>query len=179
MMHRKGINYDVGTFARRDEPSRATFDPAIVQREIEIIKNDLHCNAIRISGQEIARLTLAAEYALRQGLEVWFSPTWVDANEQEMLAYLAQCAQAAERLRQQSSQVIFVVGCELTSFMHGLVDGNTAFERMNTFMKPWRLLKSTLAKGSFNKRLSFQAIRIAKTPSMIWIWRVMGSSKPV
>lgn len=154
MMHRKGINYDVGTFARRDEPSRATFDPAIVQREIEIIKNDLHCNAIRISGQEITRLTLAAEYALRQGLEVWFSPTWVDANEQEMLAYLAQCAQAAEHLRQQSPQVIFVVGCELTFFLHGLVDGNTAFERMNTFMKPWRLLKSTLAKGPFNKRLN-------------------------
>ncbi|HLX39674.1 MAG TPA: abortive infection protein, partial [Ktedonobacteraceae bacterium] len=110
-MHRKGINYDVGTFARRDEPSRASFDPAIVQREIEIIKNDLHCNAIRISGQEIARLTLAAEYALRQGLEVWFSPTRVDATEQETLAYLAQCAQAAEQLRQQSSQVIFVVGC--------------------------------------------------------------------
>ena len=116
------MNYDVGTFARRDEPSRTTFDPALVQREIDIIKNDLHCNAIRISGQEIARLTLAAEYALHQGLEVWFSPAWVDATEQEMLAYLAQCAQAAEWLRQQSSQVIFVIGCELTFFMQGLVE---------------------------------------------------------
>lgn len=153
-MQRKGINYDVGTFTRSNESSRAALDPAVMQREIEIIKNDLHCTAIRISGQEIERLTLAANYALRQGLEVWISPALVDATEQETLSYLAQCAQAAEQLRQQSPQIIFVVGCELTFFMQGLVDGNTAFERMNTFMKPWRLLKSTLAKGPFNKRLN-------------------------
>jgi hypothetical protein len=85
---------------------------------------------------------------------VWFSPSWVDATEQEMLVYLAQCAQAAEQLRQQSSPVIFVIGCELTFFMQGLVDGKTAFERINTFMNPWRLLKSTLVKGAFNKRLN-------------------------
>jgi len=50
--------------------------------------------------------------------------------------------------------MIFVVGCELTFFMQSLVAGKTALERMNTFMKPWRLLKSTLVKGSFNKRLN-------------------------
>ncbi len=38
--------------------------------------------------------------------------------------------------------------------MQGLVDGDTAFERMQTFMKPWRLLKSALLKGPFNKRLN-------------------------
>ncbi|WP_144848154.1 NUDIX domain-containing protein [Paenibacillus cremeus] len=31
---------------------------------MEIIKNDLHCNAVRISGQEISRLTTAAEFAI-------------------------------------------------------------------------------------------------------------------
>jgi hypothetical protein len=154
-MHRKGINYDVGTLTiSKDTSTRETFDPVIVQREINIIKNDLHCTSIRISGQDMTRLLLASEYALRQGLEVWFSPRWIDANEQEMLTYLAQCAQAAEQLRQQTPQVIFVVGCELTFFLQGLVDGKTALERMNTFMKPWRLLKSTLVKGPFNKRLN-------------------------
>ena len=154
-MHRKGINYDVGTLTvSKDTSSRETFDPLIVQREIDIIKNALHCTAIRISGQDITRLLLASEYALRQGLEVWFSPRWIDATEQEMLTYLAQCAQVAEQLRQQSPHVIFVVGCELTFFLQGLVDGNTALERMKTFMKPWRLLKSTLVKGPFNTRLN-------------------------
>ncbi|GIM47719.1 hypothetical protein DNHGIG_32680 [Collibacillus ludicampi] len=48
---RKGINYDVGTFTRgKESSSRDRFDPHIVQREMEIIKNDLHCNAVRISG---------------------------------------------------------------------------------------------------------------------------------
>lgn len=155
-MKRKGINYDIGTFTRGKESpsSRDVFDPVIVQREMEIIKNDLHCNAIRISGQDIERLTKASEYALLQGLEVWFSPALIDANEQETLNYFAECAKAAEKLRSQSPQVIFVAGCELTFFMNGLVEGNTAFDRISTFMKPWRLIKSTLRKGPFNKRLN-------------------------
>ncbi|WP_243450461.1 abortive infection protein [Desulfosporosinus sp. Sb-LF] len=154
-MNRKGINYDIGTFTRgKESSSRDIFDPVIVQREMEIIKNDLHCNAVRISGQDIARLTTAAEYALQQGLEVWFSPAFVDANEQETLTYFAECAKAAERLRSQSPRIIFVAGCEFTFFMKGLVEGNTAFDRIGTFMKPWRLLKSTILKGPFNKRLN-------------------------
>lgn len=155
-MNRKGINYDIGTFTRGQEASssRDIFDPAIVQREMEIIKNDLHCNAVRISGQDIRRLTTAAEYALQQGLEVWFSPAWIDTNEQEMLPYFVECAKAVEKLRLQYPKIVFVAGCELTFFMKGLVDGDTAFDRINTFMKPWRLLKSTLLKGSFNKRLN-------------------------
>jgi hypothetical protein len=61
-LSRKGINYDVGTFTRNKNAasSRDEFTPAIVKREMEIIKNDLHCNAIRISGQDLSRLTIAA-----------------------------------------------------------------------------------------------------------------------
>lgn len=67
-LHRKGINYDIGTFTRgKESSSRDHFDPAIVEREMKIIKNDLHCNAIRISGQDITRLSLASEYAMQHG----------------------------------------------------------------------------------------------------------------
>ncbi len=38
--------------------------------------------------------------------------------------------------------------------MKGLVDGKTAFDRIGTFLKPWRLLLNTIRKGSFNKRLN-------------------------
>jgi hypothetical protein len=38
--------------------------------------------------------------------------------------------------------------------MKGLVIGDTSFERINTFMSPWRLLKNTLLKGSYHKRLN-------------------------
>ncbi len=63
MLTRKGINYDIGTYTRGKNglSSREIFDPVVVKREIQIIKHDLHCNAIRISGQEISRLILASE----------------------------------------------------------------------------------------------------------------------
>ena len=163
---RKGINYDVGTFTRgRDSSSRDIFNPAVVKRELEVIKNDLHCNAIRISGQDLDRLSLAAEFAIQQGLEVWFSPSLIDGTEQETLHYFKECAKVAENLRKQSPNIIFVAGCELTFFMKGLVIGETSFDRIKTFMSPWKLLKNTILKGSYHKRLNIflkRAINVIK-----------------
>jgi hypothetical protein len=153
-MNHKGINYDVGTPTTHGTWSRETFDPVIVRREIEIIKNDLHCNAIRISGQSLERLSLAAKFALEQGLEVWFSPSLPDADQQETLKYLGECAQAAEQLRQPGSQIVFVVGVELSAFMRGLLDGDTPVRRLGTLMNPLRLIKSTILKGSYHKNLN-------------------------
>lgn len=152
---RRGINYDVGTHTRGSiSSSRDDFDLPVIQRELEIIRNDLKCDSVRISGQEIERLVQASRYALQQGLEVWFSPAFVEASEKETLAYFKECAKAAEELRKISPSIVFVAGCELTFFMKGLVDGKTSFDRMGTFMKPWRLLRSTLVKGSYNRRLN-------------------------
>jgi len=153
-MERKGINYDVGTIFHAGVSSREHLPPDVIKREMQIIKNDLHCNAVRISGYDIQRLTTAAEFALRQGLEVWFSPAHVNATEQETLDYFASCAQAADKLRQQWPHVVFVTGCELTMFMKGLVMGDDMFKRMNSFTKPWLLLSSALRIGSFNSRLN-------------------------
>ena len=35
---------------------RPVFDPKIVRRELEIIKNDLHCNAVSIGARDSERL---------------------------------------------------------------------------------------------------------------------------
>lgn len=154
-MKRKGINYDVGIYPFGEKrPSRPTFDPVVVQREIEIIRRDLHCNAIRIVGRDLDRLVTAAGFALDQGLEVWFSPALHEATQQETLTYFTECAKAAEVLRQRSSKVVFIAGWELTFFMHGLVLGQTGAERMQAFMKPWRLLWSAIRLGPFNQRLN-------------------------
>lgn len=153
-MKRKGINYDVGTFTTPNVSSRPNFDRTIVQREIRIIKQDLHCNAIRISGQEIDRLVYAAQCALEQGMEVWVSPALINATRKETLDYFRDCATAVERLRAESSKVVFVTGTELTFFMKELVAGDTPTERMQSFMKPWRLIKSAILQGSFNKNLN-------------------------
>lgn len=128
--------------------------PLIVQREIEIIKNDLHCNAIRVSGQNLERLVLAAKVALGQGLEVWFSPSLADRTEAEALKVLAECAQAAEELRRQTPQIVFVAGVELSAFMRGFLEGETAMQRLGTLINPLRLIKSTILKGSFQKKLN-------------------------
>ncbi|MDR9856240.1 hypothetical protein RJP21_21805 [Paenibacillus sp. VCA1] len=162
-LQRKGINYDVGTYTRgKEKSSRDEFDPSIVQREMEIIKQELHCSAVRISGRDIPRLVAASEFALRQGLEVWFSPALIDEDEHGMLNYFEECAKAAEALRKQSPQVVFVAGCELTFFMKGFIDGDTSFDRIRTMMHPWRLLLSTVRKGSFHKSLNRFLAKTAK-----------------
>ncbi len=163
---RNGINYDVGTYTRgRGPSSRDVFDERIVRKEMEIIRKDLHCNSVRISGQDVGRLSTAARHALHNSLEVWFSPAMIDVNEQETLEYLEECATAAEGLRHGSGDLVFVIGCELTFFMKGLVEGETSFDRMGTFMKPSRLMRSTILKGSYNRRLnSFleRAVRVIR-----------------
>ncbi|MGO9581727.1 MAG: hypothetical protein ACLP36_02870 [Acidimicrobiales bacterium] len=45
------------------------FEPEVVRRELTIIKDDLHCNAVRICGQDVSRLEKAAEFALELGLD--------------------------------------------------------------------------------------------------------------
>jgi hypothetical protein len=47
---------------------RPTFDRTVVHRELKIIKNDLHCNAVKIQGFDIDRLVIAAEDALYAGV---------------------------------------------------------------------------------------------------------------
>lgn len=68
-MRAKGITYDTG-FVRDGGISRDEFDPEVVKRELAIFRDDLHCNAVRVSGGSPARLELAATYAADLGLEV-------------------------------------------------------------------------------------------------------------
>lgn len=111
---------------------RLDFDPRVVHRELQIIKNDLHCNAVRICGLDIGRLTEASEDALEQGLEVWFSPEMWDRSQEETLDYIAEAATSAERLRERSpGKVVLSVGSELTLFMRGIVQGDDVFDRMS------------------------------------------------
>ncbi|MGI0081482.1 MAG: abortive infection protein, partial [Nitrososphaerales archaeon] len=62
-MKLKGVNYDIGRILQ-GRLMRPTFDKKIVQREIEVIKNDLNCNAIKIQGFDLDRLIVAAANAL-------------------------------------------------------------------------------------------------------------------
>lgn len=148
-MNRKGVCYDVGRVMMGSN-WRPKFDKQIVHRELEIIKNDLHCNAVRICGLDIERLTTAAEDALTQGLEVWLSPEMWDRSQRETLEYLSKAASAAEALRLRfPGRLKFSVGSELTLFMQGIVEGDNFFKRMNN-PAFWETIKS----GKHNKPLN-------------------------
>ncbi|MEV7012398.1 hypothetical protein [Streptosporangium sp. NPDC051022] len=148
----KAVNYDVGMRASADRPSRPVFDPVTVRREMEIIRRDLGCSAVRIFGEDPDRLRVAAAYALEAGLHVWLSPDLFNSGRREWLPYLAACARTARELG--SPDVVFVVGRELTFFMRGLVLGGDAFARMRTFSSVPRLLANLAVRGSWHRRLN-------------------------
>jgi hypothetical protein len=128
-MHRKGVNYDVGVVMGFNW--RPVFDPPVVRRELEVIRDDLHCNAVRIVGRSLARLRFAVESALDLGLEVWVSPQCWNRTAEPTARYLARAAAMVERLRQRRpEQVVLVVGSEVTLFGRGVVPGRSFVARM-------------------------------------------------
>jgi hypothetical protein len=129
----KGITYDTG-FVRGAGISREHFDPDVVRRELAIIRDDLHCNAVQLIGGDPGRLEVAASHAAGLGLEVWFSPYPLELTAGEILALFTDCADRAERLRQQGAEVVFVAGVELTLMNRGFLPGGTVDERLGLLL---------------------------------------------
>ncbi|WP_378732024.1 hypothetical protein [Nocardia brasiliensis] len=134
-MRVKGISYDTG-FLRDGTFSRAQFDPKMVERELRIIRDELHCNAVRVIGGDPERLELAATCAAELGLAVWFSPYPLDLTKTEMLALFADCAERAERIRRRGAEVVFVTGAELSLMNKGFLPGDTVEERLELLLRP-------------------------------------------
>jgi hypothetical protein len=137
-MRAKGINYDTG-FINKGVSSREPFDIAIIRRELQIIRDDLHCTAVRVTGGDPERLAIAAGIAADLGLEVWFSPFTCDLTYQEMLDLLADCAERAERLRKQGAKVVLVIGAEISLLNKGFLPGDSIGERMELLADMQRL----------------------------------------
>jgi hypothetical protein len=171
-MKRKGVNYDVGRVLL-GHLQRPTFDTQIVHRELEIIKNDLHCNAIKIQGFDIDRLMTAAEDALEQGLEVWLAPEMFEKSQQETFDYTVKAAEAAEMLRQKWPELVLSIGTELTLFMQGIVEGQTLMERIShpTF-------KEKLVAGTYIKPLNAYLTRMNEAVRHVFHGKVTYASVP-
>jgi hypothetical protein len=131
-MRRHGINYDTGFTPVGPESSRTDFDPATVRREMRIIAEDLHCDAVRISGGDPERLTVAAEAAAAAGLEIWFAPFPCELPADELLSVLTDCADRAEAVRKTGAEVVYVTGCEITLFNPGFLAGEGLTGRITT-----------------------------------------------
>lgn len=148
-MKRRGVNYDVGRMLE-GHLMRSTFDAKVVHRELEIIKNDLHCNAVKIQGFDIDRLMTAGEDALKQGLEVWLAPEMFEESQEETFDYTVKAASAAETLCQQwPQQLVLSIGTELTLFMQGIVEGSNLMERIGN-----PAVMKNVKAGTYNKPLN-------------------------
>jgi hypothetical protein len=168
---RKGINYDVGTetFGYLSRPS---FDDGAVRSDLKVIKSELHCDSVRISGTRPDRLLKAAELALDLGLEVWLSPTLHDHSPEDTLAYTTECATAAQRLNH--PDLIYLLGGELTIFMQGIIKGDTLVERL----RPDRMVRLRYL-GSHNKPLNAFLARANTAVRAVFQGPVSYASAPI
>jgi hypothetical protein len=174
-MRGKGIAYDTG-FVVDGTSSVANFDPEQVERELTIIRDDLHCNAVQVIGGEPERLDLAARTAAALGLEVWFSPYPIDLTPEAILTLLGDCAARAEQLRVEGAEVVFVAGVELSIMGRGFIDGATLADRLGQLFgdpdsRPARIaelrtrldafLREAVAavRGRFGGRVTYAAIQ--------------------
>ena len=127
----KGVNYDVGSVMGGNW--RPDYNPKTVHRELEIIKNDLHCNALGITGLDIRRLIDTAADALDQGFTVWLTPCLWNKSPAETLDYKIKAAVEANKLIEKwSDRLVFSVGGELTLFMQGIVEGSDVMTRIKS-----------------------------------------------
>src|SRR5690606_12793741 len=111
-MRAKGIGYDTGFIL--DGVENRPFDRAIMERELRIIRDDLHCTAVRLIGNDLDRIEFAASHAADLGLEVWFSPFPQQLDPDRILDLLIDGAARAERIRRRGADVVFVIGAELS-----------------------------------------------------------------
>jgi hypothetical protein len=159
-MQHLGVHYDTGTLFRGPgyaiSTRRKPLDMAVVRRELEIIRDDLHANAVRIVGSDVGRLTAVAKVALDLDFEVWFSPAFFEYSPEETTTRLVAAAAAAARLDvARPGRVAFVAGGELTLFMQEILPGKSVIERMQN-------LKGNPALLSDGKLSAFLAALVPK-----------------
>lgn len=137
-MRAKGISYDTG-FVHNGVIGHKLFDSELVKREMRVIRDDLHCTAVRVMGGDPERMELAAAHAADLGLEVWFSPYPLELTTGEMLSLFADCAARAERLRRRGAEVVFVAGAELSLMNKGFLPGDGIDERVELLSRSDRV----------------------------------------
>src|SRR5258708_37497587 len=91
----RGIGYDTGFSF--DGVTRRPFDHEVVRHELQIIRDDLHCTAVRLFGNDLDRLEFAARHAAHLGLEAWLPPLTYQLGPAEMPHPPAHRAERTER----------------------------------------------------------------------------------
>ncbi|MEG3632817.1 hypothetical protein [Micromonospora palythoicola] len=133
-----GMNYDTG-FVSAGSTTHEPFDPETVRRDLRVIREELHCDAVRITGGVQDRLELAARLAAEAGLEVWYSPFTNGLDRDGLMVFLLDGAERAERLRRAGASVVYLTGSEISLFTDGFLPGRDLAERLALFADPTRM----------------------------------------
>jgi hypothetical protein len=133
-----GVTYDTG-FTHLGSTTHEPFDPGIVAEDMRIIREDLHADAVRITGGVAERLATAARLAAAAGLEVWYCPFTNDLTTDQLLAFLLDAAERAERIRRAGANIRFLTGSEISIMTIGLMPGDTLTERSAVLSDPARV----------------------------------------
>ncbi|MBM2615717.1 hypothetical protein JIG36_09140 [Actinoplanes sp. LDG1-06] len=144
-MRAHGIAYDTG-FVRDGRNSIEHLDPTQVRRDLTVIRDDLHCDAVHLVGGDPDRLEAAARVAAELGLEIWFSPYPLELTPDEIRALFRDCAERAEQIRAGGAEVVFVAGVELTLMNHGFIDGDRLDERLGNLFRNRALMPGARAR---------------------------------
>ncbi|MFI5910262.1 hypothetical protein [Dactylosporangium sp. NPDC051541] len=123
-MNRRGVLYDTGRYLGFNW--RPQFSREATRRDLTVIRDELHCNAVKLSGRDLDRLATAARDAIALGLEVWLSPELWNHTPARTLDYLAAAARTAETLRREpGARIVLSVATEATFFLRGILPGRT------------------------------------------------------
>ena len=139
-MKYKGVNYDIGMQVPYNVPeNRNNFlERDSFGENLPIIKNELGCNAIRVTGTVKEELLDCAEKVLQAGLDCWLSPHYIEADLDETEKKVLECAEGLEVLRQKypDNETVLIYGCEMHHFTDGLIPGANFTERLERLAEP-------------------------------------------
>lgn len=151
----RGVVYDVGLKFGGTTLSVENFDSARVDYDMNIIKNILCCNTVRIEGESITRLVTASRIANKYGLKILFNPWKMEADRKQTIKYMSNAALSAENLRNEGIDLTFVAGCEYSLFCKGVFPGDTFDDRMKWMISLGNTPSAALAEfNAANKRLN-------------------------
>ena len=112
-MRAKGITYDTG-FVRDGANSRPRFDPDLVERELRIIRDDLHCTAVRVTGGDPDRIELAATLAADAGPGGLVLAVPAGDDHQRDAGAVRRLRRTGGAAPAAAAEVVFVTGAELS-----------------------------------------------------------------
>ena len=156
-----GMNYDTG-FVSAGSTTHEPFDPATVRRDLRVIRDELHCDAVRITGWIQDRLELAAGLAAEAGLEVWYCPFTNGLDRDGLLAFVLDGAERAERLRRTGASVVYLTGSEIAIFTDGFLPGRDLTERLAVFTDPLRMREAVPAARAAVRDFLAEAVPLVR-----------------